>query len=89
MCLSPRPQRSTLCHLRVGPVIRNLAITFALYVKNTTIFRSTASLGRAVDSGEVDSVDKWLEIQRLSNYSEHFKQKGIDNLEKVSNLTLK
>ena len=42
-----------------------------------------------MDTGEVDTVEKWLEKQRLGNYVEHFKQKGIDDLEKVSNLTLK
>jgi len=42
-----------------------------------------------MNSGNVTTVEQWLEIQRLSGYSDQFRQRGIDNLDKVANLTIK
>merc|ERR1719383_126428 len=49
---------------------------------------ATSSLGEAIQRGRINSVEQWLDWQHLSNYKEHFKQRGINNLEQASNLTL-
>ena len=43
----------------------------------------------SVDIGDTAAVQTWLKDQKLQEYSEQFKTKGIDNLEKVCNLTIK
>nr|CAB3242926.1 ephrin type-A receptor 5-like [Phallusia mammillata] len=50
--------------------------------------RATPNLGRAMDRGQVNTVEQWLDFQRLSGYSDQFRERGIDSLEKVSNLTI-
>jgi len=49
---------------------------------------ATSSMGEAIQRGRINSVEQWLDWQHLSNYKEQFKQRGINNLEQASNLTL-
>jgi len=48
----------------------------------------TPNLSQAIGCGQVQSVQTWLELQKLGNYKEQFEKCGIDSLEKVSNMTL-
>ncbi|CAK8691008.1 unnamed protein product [Clavelina lepadiformis] len=49
---------------------------------------ATPNISRAISNGEVENVDQWLEIQKLSKYKEQFHQRGIDSLDKVCDLTI-
>ena len=49
----------------------------------------TPNLSQAIGCGQVQSVQTWLELQKLGNYKEQFEKCGIDSLEKVSNMTLR
>ncbi|XP_039250528.2 ephrin type-B receptor 3-like isoform X1 [Styela clava] len=49
---------------------------------------ATPNLQHALDHGEISTVEQWLKCQKLDKYKDRFLARGLDTLDKVSNLTI-